>query len=63
MAEDLFPLLTRFHREIIVPDIQRIVGNAVDALEQRMNGHFDAIYQRFDRLETEYRARELRKPG
>jgi hypothetical protein len=54
VAEDFFPLLTRFHREIVVPDLQRIVGEAVGALERRMNGHFDAIYQRFERLETEY---------
>ena len=54
MAEDLFPLLTRFHREIIVPDIQRIVGDAVGGLEQRMNARFDAIYTRFDHLEIGY---------
>ena len=29
MAEDLIPILTRFHREVVVPDIQRIVGEAV----------------------------------
>jgi hypothetical protein len=53
MADDLIPILTRFHREIVLPDIERIVGEAVDGLEGRMNAHFDAIYQRFDRLETE----------
>jgi predicted nuclease with TOPRIM domain len=58
VAEDLLPLLTRFHREVVLPDITRIVGDAVEGSEQRlrneMNAHFDAIYQRFDRLETEY---------
>jgi len=54
MADDLIPILTRFHREVVLPDIQRTVGEAVDGLEGRMNAHFDAIYQRFDRLETEY---------
>ena len=61
MAEDLLPILTRFHREVLIPDVTRIVGEAVDALKQRINtrfdevnGHFDGIYQRFDRLETEY---------
>jgi len=54
VAEDLIPILTRFHREVMLPDIQRIVGEAVDGLEGRMSAHFDAIYQRFDRLETEY---------
>lgn len=39
---------------------QRAVGDAVTGLEGRINarfdevnGHFDAIYQRLDRLETE----------
>lgn len=57
VTEDLLPILTRFHREVVMPDVKRIV----DSLEQRVNarfdevnGHFDAIYQRFDRLETEY---------
>ena len=58
MAEDLLPILTRFHREVFIPDVKRVVGEAVDALEQRINarfdGHFDGIYQRFDRLETEF---------
>ncbi len=53
MSEDLLPLLTRFHREIVLPDIERIVGDAVGALEGRMNAHFDEIYKRFERLETE----------
>jgi hypothetical protein len=57
VAEDLLPILIRFHREVFMPDVKRVVGEAVDALEQRMNtrfdevnGHFDGIYQRFDRL-------------
>lgn len=57
VSQDLLPILTRFHREVIAPDVKRMV----DALEGRINarfddlaGHFDAIDQRFDRLETEY---------
>ncbi len=30
MAEDLIPLLTRFHREIVLPDIKRVVGELRD---------------------------------
>jgi chromosome segregation ATPase len=55
-----FAVLARFHREVILPDVERIVGAL---FEQRINprldaidAHFDAIYQRFDRLETEYQA-------
>jgi len=58
VPEDILPILARFHREVVVPDVKRIVdeavGEGIGALEQRLNGHFDAIYQRFDRLETEY---------
>jgi len=54
VADDLLPILTRFQRDVLLPDVKRIVGEAVGALEGRMNAHFDAIYRRFDRLETEY---------
>ena len=54
VAEDLIPILTRFHREVVLPDVRRIVREVVGDLEGRMNAHFDTIYQRFDRLETEY---------
>jgi hypothetical protein len=52
MGDDLIPMLTRFHREVVLPDIGRVVGEAVDGLEGRMNAHFDAIYERFEKLET-----------
>lgn len=52
MADDLIPVLTRFHREVLLPDVKRIVGEAVGELRAEMNAHFDAIYKRFDRLET-----------
>ena len=58
MAEDLFPILTRFHREIVLPDIERIVGSAVEGAESRLRDEmqtgFDALGQRLDRLEIEY---------
>lgn len=60
MADDLIPVLTRFHREVLLPDVKRIVGEAVGQLQTEMNerfvevnGRFEAIYKRFDRLETE----------
>ena len=53
-------LLTRFHREVVVPDIERIVdarsGIKIEALQNEMFSHFDEIYRRFDRLESEYQA-------
>jgi hypothetical protein len=60
VAEDLLPILTRFHREVVLPDVGRIVGEVVGDLEARMNAHFDAIYKRFDKLETEYHMEELK---
>jgi hypothetical protein len=57
VGEDLIPILTRFHREIVLPDIQRVVGELRLEMNERFAGldaHFDAIYQRFDKLETEY---------
>jgi hypothetical protein len=56
MPDDPITLATlmQFHREVLLPDVQRLVDQAVGDLRAEMNGHFDAIYQRFDRLETEY---------
>jgi predicted nuclease with TOPRIM domain len=57
-VDDLVQVLAKFHREVVAPDIERIVGSAVGASEQRlrdeMHGLFDALIQRLDRLETEY---------
>jgi hypothetical protein len=54
-VEDLLQTLTKFHREIVVPDIERIVGNATEGLERRlrdeMHAGFDALTQRLDRLQ------------
>jgi predicted nucleic acid-binding Zn-ribbon protein len=57
VADDLIPTLTRFHREVVLPDIQRVVGDLRLEMNQGLSGldaHFDAIYRRFDGLETEY---------
>jgi len=53
-------VLTQFHREVILPDVQRIVGEAIAASERRMQANFDAIFHKLDKLETEY---ELLKVG
>ena len=55
--EDLVQVLTKFHREVVLPDIKRVVGDLRDEMNARftsLDGDFDAIYQRFDKLETEY---------
>ena len=53
MGDDLILILTRFHREVVLPDIRRIVDQVVGDLEGRMNAHFDEISRRFDKLEPE----------
>jgi len=60
-VEDLVQALTKFHREVILPDIERVVGGLRDEMNARFaaqDAHFDALYQRFDRLETEYGLQE-----
>jgi hypothetical protein len=52
VADDLIPVLTRFHREVLLPDVKRIVGEAVGELQTEMNARFDEINRRFDRLEA-----------
>jgi len=49
--------LAQFHREVILPDIERVVGNAVEGSERRLRDEmhtlFDSVAQKIDRLETE----------
>ena len=52
MGDDLIPVLTRFHREVLLPDVKRIVGEGVGELRTEMNARFDEINKRFDRLEA-----------
>jgi hypothetical protein len=58
MPYDLFQVLTRFHREVITPDLDRR-DERLGAVEQKLDGvltHFGSIFHRFERLETEYQA-------
>lgn len=54
VADELFSVLTRFHREVVLPDIERVVDERLDAritpLRQEMRSNFDAIHRRPDRL-------------
>lgn len=60
MPDDLLQVLTRFHREIVLPDVQRIVedaiGSSVGSLRDEMYTLFDGIYVRMDRSEMELAA-------
>lgn len=46
---DLFQTLLRFHREIALPDMQRMVEDAIKPLRNEIYDHFDGVYVRFDR--------------
>lgn len=57
VAEEIYDVLMRFHREFVLPDMDRLETRMIDrmdALHRQTLGHFDAIYKRFDRLESEY---------
>jgi chromosome segregation ATPase len=56
MKSDRFQVLTQFHREVILPDVQRIVDDAYGKLRNEMYTQFDGVYMRFDRMESEYYA-------
>src|SRR5581483_1189317 len=56
MAEELWQTLLRFHREVVKPEMQEIVDVRIDTLRDDMNSHFDAIYKRLDRIESELTA-------
>ncbi len=60
VPEELLPILTSFYREVMLPDMQRMIDGAEARINARfddVNGHFDAIYQRFDRLEKRFSSR------
>ena len=54
MGDDLATVLARFHREVLLPDVQRIVTESEGRLRDEMHGLFDGLSKRLDRLETEY---------
>lgn len=54
MADDLIQTLTRFHREVVMPDVERAIAFKIDPFRDETISHLDAIYQRLGRLEDEY---------
>ena len=58
MADELWSTLLRFHREIVLPDIDRVVGARLEpfredlaAFKRETQLKFDALLSAFDRLE------------
>ena len=58
MSDLSIPLaaLARFHREVIVPDIERIVGASEQRLRDQMHALHGASLTTMGRLEFEYQA-------
>jgi hypothetical protein len=61
IADELWHTLLRFHREVVVPDIDRMVVGRIEPLREDLasfkretHANFDAVWTRFDRLESEY---------
>lgn len=47
VPDELLPILTKFHRDVLLPDMQRIL----DAAEGRVNARFDALKAHVEDLE------------
>src|SRR6266508_4069558 len=57
MADDrpiTLSVLAKFHREVILPDIERVVSGVEFGLRDDTQTLFHALTARLDRLETEY---------
>ncbi len=54
MSQEFVAALAQFHREVLLPDIQRIVTESEGRLRDEMHGLFDGLAHRLERLETEY---------
>ena len=52
--EELAAVLAKFHREVLLPDVERIVTASERRLRDEMHSLFDSLSQRLERLETEY---------
>src|SRR5712691_466012 len=63
IADELWHTLLRFHREVVAPDIDRMVVSRIEPLRDELaafgretHANFDAVLSHFDRLESEYHA-------
>jgi len=56
MADELLSVLTRFHRDVVLPDLERVVDSRIQPLRDEMLTYFDGFSQKLGRLENEYQA-------
>jgi polyhydroxyalkanoate synthesis regulator phasin len=53
-VEELAAVLAKFHREVLLPDVERIVQASEHRLRDEVHSLFDSLSKRIERLETEY---------
>lgn len=53
VPEDLVPLLARFHRDVLLPDVKQVLAEAVEASEHRLH---DEMRAGFESLTREFRS-------
>ena len=56
MYDELWNTLMKFHTEVAEPRIVGPLREEIAALDRRTQANFDAVWKRFDRLESEYHA-------
>ena len=54
--DELWSTLLRFHREVAAPEIVGPLREEIAARHRETQANFDAVWNRFDRLESEYAA-------
>jgi hypothetical protein len=60
MADDLYDVLMRFHRQVVQPEFEELRGEMREmrgemVTRSEMLSYMDDIYKRFDRLEANIR--------
>lgn len=56
VSDELYNVLMRFHREVVLPDIERTVDSRLTPFREEMLANFDALLKRLERPESEYAA-------
>ena len=58
VSDEVLSIFTKFHREVVLPDIQRVVGESEQRIKHELSSEiqtaFDGLAQRLERLEVEY---------
>jgi hypothetical protein len=65
VADDLWSVLMRYHREIAVPENERLFGDPLraemGAFRNEVNTRFDHVYQQLQSMQSERSSATLRR--